>query len=257
MRFKSLLFFALSVLMIPGLLQSKLFSQSVMVGVKGGLSFPQLKGGNSPQSEGYTSRSAATFGGFVNYKLGSRFTLQGEVMFSGQGGKRNGMQPIFTETLSGLPVPGDINLHADFQNETVINYLEIPVLASYSLSGKNSGSSVYVDAGPYLGILLNAKVVTNGSSAIYLDKSGGMPVEINGFPLPPQNFDNEADIAESLNSVNVGITGGIGTKFLVGRQKLILDLRAAYGLIPIQADDKDGSNNTGALYLTIGYGFNL
>ena len=122
MRFHDLRFFiVLSLLVIPGLLQSKLFSQSVMVGVKGGLSFPQLKGGNSPQSEGYTSRSAATFGGFINYELSSRFTLQGEVLFSGQGGKRNGMQPIFSENLSGLPVPADINLHADFQNETVIN----------------------------------------------------------------------------------------------------------------------------------------
>jgi hypothetical protein len=248
-------FLLLSFIVIYSLPQSELYSQTILIGIKGGLSIPQLKGGGTPQSEGYSSRLAPNFGAFINYAFNPNLSLQGEVLFSGQGGERNGMQPIFADNLTGLPVPPDIDVYADFNNETIINYLEIPVLINYSFIGHKTGFDLYIDAGPYIGILLNAKVLTNGNSKIYFDKAGTTPVVINGYPLPEQNFDNDSDITSDLKKINVGITGGLGTSFKFAGQQLNLDLRGVYGFIPIQSDDKNGSNNTGALYLTIGYGF--
>jgi len=247
----------LSFSVVCGLTYSDAFSQSVVLGFRGGLSIPNLKGGDTPQSEGYTSRLAPTFGAFISYELNSRFALRGEVSFAGQGGQRNGMQPIFAENLAGLPVPPGMDLYADFENETILDYLEIPVLACYSIIRDRSGFDVYVDAGPYLGILLSADVVTDGTSTIYSDKAGTMPLEIEGHPLPPQDFDNKVDIADKLNDVNVGITGGVGTNYTLGRHQLILDLRGSFGFIPIQADKENGSNYTGAVYITLGYGHRI
>ena len=237
--------------------QSELLSQPVSLGVKGGLSVPDLKGGGTPQSEGYSSRLAPTFGVFVNYELDEHWSLLGEVSYSGQGGKRNGMQPIFAENLTGLPVPPGTELYASFDNNTVLNYLEIPILVRYAFGGNKSGFDFYLDVGPYLGFLLNAKVVTNGSSTIYLDKDGNMPLELGGFQLPPQNFDRESDVFDKLNHVNVGITGGFGVDYNFNGQRIRFDLRGAYGFIPIQADEENGKNYTGAIYVTLGYGFNI
>jgi hypothetical protein len=240
-----------------GIPNSDLFSQPVFLGVKGGLSIPDLKGGDTPQSEGYTSRLAPVFGIYISYDISSHFVLLGEVLYAGQGGKRDGMQPIFAENLSGLPVPADMTLYADFNNNTILNYLEIPILARYSFLGNKSGFNVCLDVGSYLGILLNATVKTNGTSIIYLDKQGTMPLEIAGNPLPPQSFDNEVDIFDKLNKINLGITGGLGMIYNFNGQELRFDLRGAYGFIPIQADKENGSNNIGAITITLGYGFNI
>ncbi len=253
LKFIFLLFF----LLMFGLMYSTSFSQPLSIGLKGGLSIPNLEGGGTPQSEGYTSRLAPTFGAFISKEVSTHFTIQGEISFSGQGGKRDGMQIIFEENLSDLPVPQGTDLYADFNNETIIDYLEIPVIACYSFIKTKSGFDVYLDTGPYLGILLDAKVVTDGNSTIYLNKAGTIPLEIGGFPLPAQDFDNEVDISDKLNTFNAGISGGLGMNYNYGKHRIKFDVRGIYGFIPIQEDEENGSNKTGALYITLGYGFNI
>lgn len=252
---KSTFVVLLSTLIILSIAQTKLYSQSLTIGVKGGISIPELKGGGTPQSTGYSSRLAPNYGAYINYELNTSWSFQAEVLFSGQGGKKNGMQAI--DNVPNLPVPPNTTLYANFDNETIINYLEIPLLASYTISGGNSDFSEYVDAGPYLGILLNAKTQTSGNSSMYLDQAGTMPLTISGFPIPPQSFNAETGITSSIKTLNVGITGGIGVKLNIGSSQLDLDLRGVYGFIPIQSDNSNGSNNTGALYLTVGYGFRI
>jgi len=247
--------FTLILLSIFSLIPIKLYSQPLSLGVKGGLSIPELQGGGTPQSEGYSSRLAPNFGAYINYELNTYLSLQAEVLFSGQGGVRNGMQAI--GNVSNLPVPPNTALYADFDNETILNYLEIPVLIKYNYSRSTSGIYAYFDAGPYLGILLNAKTETSGNSTIYLDTSGSTPLTVSGYQVPPQDFNAETDNISKINKLNVGITGGIGLGMEIGSSVLDLDLRGAYGFIPIQADEENGSNHTGALYLTIGYGIKI
>jgi hypothetical protein len=242
----------LTFLTIFCLSQSALYSQPVIIGVKGGLSIPDLSGGNTPVSEGYTSRLAPNFGAYINYELNPDWFLQAEVLFAGQGGQRNGMQafPIPAEFASMLP-PNTNNLYANYDNETIINYLEIPVLAGYNFKFGNSGFTGYVEAGPYFDFLLNAKTVTSGTSGLYFDQAGTMPLGVS------QDFGQTTNNTSSVKTFNAGITGGIGIKYDIGAGQIDLNIRGEYGFIPIETDNSNGSNNTGALYITIGYGFKI
>src|SRR5579872_3026804 len=125
-------------------------AQAPWLGLKGGISIPDLSGGGgNPLSENYTSRLAANFGLLSEFGLCHKLSLQVELNYAGQGGKRDGMQPITTGSASqGLP-PGTY-LWADFKNKAVLDYLELPVLAKLRW-GNIFG--FYVNAGPYLGYL--------------------------------------------------------------------------------------------------------
>ena len=153
-------------------------------------------------------------------------------------------------------VPPGLNLYANYNNETALNYLEIPLLARYTfdLAGTLGLSRVYVDAGPYVGFLLSAKNTTGGMSSIYLDKSGTpLLLPPAGQPLPPLDFTASTDVKSDIQKLNTGITGGIGLARTFGPGDLILDARGAYGLRDIQTDPKNGKNNTGSFVLAVGY----
>ncbi len=258
MRFRTVGFMVVLILLtMLSSLGVQLFSQPIIMGVRGGISIPELKGGGTPQSSGYSSRLAPNFGVFFNYKFNPEFFLQAEVLYSGQGGKRNGMQAISSDNLSGFPLPPNTNLYANFNNETILNYIEIPILAGYNFNGRNKGLSEYIDVGPYVGILMNAKTKTSGYSQIYFDKTGKKPLSLYGLIIPPQNFDSESDVTSSIKKLNVGITGGVGVDLSFGPGQLDLDIRGAYGFIPVESDKSNGSNNTGALYITVGYGIRV
>src|ERR1700691_418139 len=106
------------------------FAQTPWLGVHGGLSIPDLSGGSGNQlSTGYTSRLAAHFGIQGEWHIYHRFSLQVELNYAGQGGQRNGMQPItnLPASYQQLVPPGSY-LYADFDNKAVLNYLELPIL---------------------------------------------------------------------------------------------------------------------------------
>ena len=227
-------------------------AQSPWIGVHGGLSIPDLGGGGGNQlSENYTSRLAANFGIQAQWPVCHRFSIQAELNFAGQGGQRNGMQPI-----TNLPsayqaaVPPGSYLYANFKNKAVLNYLELPILAKFTWGGS---LQFYVDAGPYVGYLLHAAEKTSGTSTIYEDQQGD-PLTVQGYPVPAQDFTANTDITPSIKRFNAGVTGGIGLALPLDlRNKIFFDARFEYGLINIQKYSADGSNNTGNLLLSLGW----
>lgn len=239
-------------------LTGSVFSQTIAAGVNAGISIPQLKSsGDNEISKDYSSRLAATFGLFTDIGFTQQFSVKAAVNYAGQGGKRQGTQPI-----TAIPpafaqmLPSGTVLYADFKNESVLNYLEIPVTAKFTWG---STLKYYVNAGPYVGILLNATQKTNGTSALYFDKESTQPLTIQGEPLPPQSFKADTDIKKDINPINFGITGGIGLAYGVGSSgEVILDARGAYGLTTIQKDTQaNGKSHTGGLFLTLGYAYTL
>ncbi|MDR3665363.1 MAG: porin family protein [Ignavibacteriaceae bacterium] len=227
----------------------------INLGIKGGLSVPQLSGGNTEQSQGYKTRLGPNFGVFGNIALTPNFSLQLEAFYASQGGKKTGIQPIDPSSVP-LPIPAGVNLYADFSNEAVLNYLEIPLIAKYSFS-LSSLFSAYVDAGPYVGFLLNAKTITSGTSSLYVDKNG-TPLVIEGFAaIPPQNFDQTTTITSDIKTLNTGITGGFGIARPIMYGEIILDIRGSYGFTNIQKNSINGKNNTGSLVVTLGYSYNI
>jgi hypothetical protein len=227
-------------------------SAEVMIGVHGGLSMPNFRG-NTPQTEGYVSRRAPFFGLTADFGVSSHFSICAELDYSSQGGKRNGLQPLTSDQLSGLPLPPGMTLYANFRNETIIDYVEIPVMAKLAWGGS---LRFFVQAGPYVGFRARAVTQTRGSSLLYLDPAGTQPMPDpgTGQPLPAMSFDADTDNKQDIHSVNAGITGGAGVATRLGPGDLVLGARFEAGLTNIQTNTAlNGENQTGAVVVLLGY----
>lgn len=217
------------------------------LGAHAGLTIPNLMGGNdNPYSAGFSSREGECFGITAQLGLSSHFSLVAEFNYTSQGGKREGMQ-IIEETPEGLPSGYD--LYANFKNESILDYLEIPVMARYTFGSK---LKFFVNAGPYLGYLVRAKAKTSGSSNVYLDAAGTEQVT-----QEPVSFDAETDVKDSIRPFNFGLAGGVGMTYPLGRGDLILDAHFQVGFTRLQKDATNGDSETGAVVITLGYLFNL
>ncbi len=246
-----------------GLALTSAFSQNEKkdyVGFKGGISIPQLSGGDDNElSRDFKSRVAPNFGGFYERGLTPKFSVQVEVNYAGQGGKRIGVQPI-TAPLPGFPpLPNGVYFYGDFENVAKLNYLEVPVIAKYRFSSKDIPRG-FVNGGVFYGRLINAKTITSGSSTIFVDPNGQVPLLLppNGAPVPPINFDATTDIKNDVNKNNFGFTGGGGIEIPHRDNYFFIDARVYRGVKNIQKDTlRNGSSKTGNLVISIGYAFNI
>lgn len=233
--------------------------KEVHVGFKAGVSVPNLVGGGEEEiTRDYKSRFVYSVGGFVEGGVTQRVSIQAEVNYAPQGGKRDGVQPI-TATIPGLPpLPPGSYFFADFKNTAKLNYLEVPVLVKYTWR-RDSGPQFYVNAGPYAGFLLKATQETRGTSTIYLDKDKTpLLLPPAGTPFPPIPFDADTDVTDSLHRFNIGVSGGGGIKFPSRKNYFFIDARASYGLITLQKNTAtDGSSKTGNLVVSLGYAFKV
>ncbi len=221
---------------------------SISLGAKAGLSIPNLKSkGDNPLDKGWESRSGLYAGLMADINLSENFAISTELNFSSQGGKRTGAQAI--PNPNNPPIPA--YLYADFKNIAVINYAEVPLMATYKF-GSSSNVHIVVQAGVYGGFLLRAKNVSSGNSIIYLDEQLTIPVTAD-----PENFDHTTNIKDDIKSFNYGIQGGAGVSFDLPSGSLRIMAGGNYGLTTIQKDQANGNDHTGALTLTVGYLFNL
>jgi hypothetical protein len=230
--------------------QSLMAQKKIWIGAKAGLAIPDLKSSSSnPISSGWKSRLGPYFGAFADLEINKLFSIQTEINYSAQGGKKNGVQAMPGSQFANFfsPNPPPQYLYATYNSEAKLNYLEIPILlkADFPFSTK---WIFFLDAGPYAGFLLNAKQVNKGSSNIYLDKEETQPITPQAVP-----FDGTQDIKSDLKKFNAGIQGGVGLSVKLKSGILILSGGGNYGFIKIQKDETNGTNNTGAATVTLGY----
>lgn len=225
----------------------------VKLGAHGGISIPNLRGSEADIfSRGFTSRQGPYFGLTIDLSIAPRFSLAVDLNYASQGGIRSGMQPITMELPPGLPIPPGTILYADFRNDTILDYVEIPVLGQFTF-GKRIRA--FLNAGPYVGFLIRAVAVTEGTSALYLDEAGEMPIIIPPA-IDPAEFDLGAktDVKDSLETVNIGLAGGGGVIFPLGPGELVLEGRFQLGLTTLQKHpETDGKTRTGAVVISLGY----
>ncbi len=227
------------------------------VGILFGPSVPSLSGSSNELTQGYVSRLALQFGVTYERDLSESFSIQPEILFDGQGGQRNGLQPVTSSPLPPLSSGG--YYYADFKNSSILNYLEVPVLLRYRFGGQ-----FQVNAGPYFGYLLSATQKTSGTSLIYVDKNR-TPLSIPVPPdytqtvqAPPQSFNASTDVMDSIHRFNAGIEAGVGVSVPVANaQSLSLEVHGLYGMTNIQKYAADGTNRTGNLLISVGYSFLL
>jgi opacity protein-like surface antigen len=236
-----------------------IYAQDNYFGVKGGISLPKLSGGGDNElSRDYKSRIALNAGILCELGVSQRFSIQPEINFAGNGGKRKGVQPITTPPPGLPPLPDGVYYYADFENEAVLNYLEIPVLAKYKFKPE-SKTRIYATGGAFYGYLLDAKTKTSGSSTIYLDKNKTpLLIPPANQPLPAISFDAETNIKRDVHKNNFGLTGGGGVEFARGKNYFFIDGRISYGLRSIQKDTvRNGDSHSGGLIFSVGYAFRL
>lgn len=227
------------------------------LGIKGGVSIPNLTAGNgSPVSSGYSSILGPYFGLFAEraFHKDSRWSLQVELDYSIQGGKKNGVQAVPTAPFQAMVPPGTPlpeYLYATYDSKALLDYLQLPVLAKYRMPvGKKW--RLTIDAGVYAGYMVHATDKTKGSSNIYFDEA-----EEQQFPAPAQDFSGNHNITDQINRFNFGIQGGIGLELQCHRGHAFVEAGGNYGFLNIQRYAEDGTNHTGAATVVLGYAFRI
>ena len=250
--------FTISMVMVALLgIFNNLHSQELTLGVKGGLSIPNLTGGGTenPLNAGYSSRLGANYGVYGEYHLSDMFSITLGVEYSSQGGKKNKFQALAVpaEMVSLLP-PNTPYLYADYNSEAILDYLLVPVMGRFSRKlTATSPIKVYAAVGPFAGFLLKAHQVTSGSSIMYMDAGGTMPVTVQ-----PQSFDSDTNIKDQLRTFNTGVIGFIGIAYQISsNNSIFIEGGGNYGFISIQKGTANGNNYTGAGVVTVGYAYSF
>jgi len=231
-------------------------AQDIAIGVRGGISIPNLTAGGSeqnPLNTGYSSRQGPDAGIFAEFKFSDLFSLQPMLEYSSQGGKKDGLQafPTPSQIAAGYEAQNQTPptyLYANYKSEAKLNYLMLPVLAKFGYNFHQSPFRLYIDAGPFLGLLVSAHQVTSGSSEFYADASGQQQL-----PYGEQSFNADNNIKSQLNKVNFGIEGNLGLAYKIKRSCIFIEGGGNYGFLNIQKGTANGKNNTGAATADVGY----
>lgn len=235
-------------------------AQNVALGVRGGLSIPNLTAGGStenPLNEGYSSREGVDAGIFAEFKISDLFSIQPMLEYSSQGGKKDGFQALPTPPQLApafAPGPAPTYVGATYNSAAKLNYLMLPILAKFGWNfSKSSPFRVYVDAGPFLGYLVYAHQITTGSSEFYVypvSPAGSPP---QPYPFGTQSLNNDENIKDQLNTINFGFEGNVGFAYKLKKSSIFIEGGGNYGLLNIQKGTANGKNNAGAGTVDIGY----
>jgi hypothetical protein len=225
---------------------------AIYIGAKAGISIPNLRAGSdNPLVNGFSTSLGADFGVLAEFKINRWLSIQPEIDYSQEGGKRDGLQPLIN------PFPDIVNqpyLYANYKSAVRLNYLMIPVMAKFSfkLSGK---FNFYTNVGVFGGLLLGGKTMLGDSSHIYLDPAGTQ--EQTYYPNAVFAFNDNENIKDSLKNFNAGVILFIGFSYNIGNGKIFIEGGGNYGIIGVQKNPDNGTNYAGAITAHLGYEFIL
>jgi Outer membrane protein beta-barrel domain len=251
---KNLIFYIL--LLNLTLLVFNVNAQNVALGIRGGISIPNLSAGSgdqNPLNTGYSSRLGPDAGVFAEFKFSDLFSIQPMLEYSSQGGKKDGLQAFPAPAQVAQEFPAGMApqyLYANFNSTAKLNYLMLPILAKFDWNFKSSPVRFYADAGPFLGYLLSAHQVTTGSSQFYTDPAGTQPL-----PGGAQSFDNTQDIKDQIHEFNLGFEANVGFAYKLKKSCVFIEGGGNYGFLNIQKGTANGKNNAGAGTVAVGYSF--
>jgi hypothetical protein len=239
-------------LLISLLVTSKVISQNIKLGLKGGLSLPNLSSsGGSEVSKGYKTISGPDFGLILDCTIAKKISIETGLEYSTQGGQKSGLQtiPASPELVQYFPSGSNIQfLYANFTSTVRLQYLMLPVLIKYTVDLDDAGNwKLYLDGGVFGGLLLTANASAEGSSKVYYDKA-----ETNQVGSVTVAFDSTGNIKKQLHKANFGIQGNIGGLYHLKSFSYFLEAGGNYGFINLQKDSRNGINYTGALMFRIG-----
>ena len=227
------------------------------VGAKAGVCIPNLKGSSvssNPFYRDWASRLGPYAGLVASLNLTDHFSLQAELNYSSQGGKKKGKQGIATASLpfnlpTGVTLPAYV--YANVDADIILNYVELPVLAGINFHISPQCDFI-INGGPYVGYLLNAKIKSRGSSIVYKDAAQTQP-----FISTPVDLNQVTDIKDQIKTVNLGLQFGLGISYKMANGSIRLTGGGNIGLTTIEKDKANGEDHTGAPTVTLAYLINL
>jgi hypothetical protein len=250
---------ALTVSLISALLfalSAPLAARDISVGVKGGLSVPNLTAGGSgtPLSSGYSSRKGADFGIFAQNDFTKTFGVSVGLEYCAEGGKKEGFQAMSVPAEYKAYLPADTKyLYADYKSEVKLDYLLFPVLARAGWNPVSESSfRIYAALGPFFGLLVKAEQITSGSGMIYMDKERTTPITAQ-----PVSFNKTTDIKSELRRYNIGVIGLAGVSYVIGQFSVFIEGGGNFGFIHIQKDASNGTNYIGAAVISTGVAYKI
>jgi hypothetical protein len=243
--------------MISLFVTSQGISQNVKLGIKGGLSLPNLSSsGGSSVSKGYKTISGPDLGLVVEYKIAKKISIETGLEWSTQGGQKSGLQtiPASPELAQYFPPGSNVQfLYANFTSTVRLQYLMLPLLIKYTVNLDHTGHwKLYGDAGLFGGLLTTANASAAGTSQVYYDKQ-----ETNRVSSVPVQFDSTGDIKKQLHRGNFGVEGNIGGLYHLKSISYFIEAGGNYGFINLQKNSRNGINYTGALIFRLGLLYDL
>lgn len=218
------------------------FSQEIKFGAKVGLNVSNLRGNYPSEIDENKSKMGFHIGGFAEYPINEKFTLQPELLFSTQGNTYG-----YKDYYGG----GSYYEGADYNVK--LNYLNLPIIVKYKIIEKLS-----IDFGPQIGFLMSAKTkidVTEDSSdptenySVEIDLLNDGTYDFGGTTIQVKGRANRLDF-----SLNLGASYDITEKiFIQGRYNL--------GLSTIDKNSTNGESTNswnlknGVFQISAGYRF--
>ena len=188
------------------------FAQAdILIGINGGATYSNIRG--NTLSDMGDAGFDFLIGGAAEFPISEKFSIKTNLNYERKSRSVNNPQ---------------------FQNAEVrstFSYLSLPVLAKYSFGSSND---FYINGGPFVAFLLNAK-----------SKSDGFP---------------SSTFTDLNKTTDVGFSIGFGKRFNVSDQNYLdLEIRNNLGLVNISAVEviDDGTLKTNSLNLILTYYFSL
>ena len=198
------------------------FAQEINFGVKAGINISNLRGDYPDVIDENKSKIGFHIGGFAEYEINDKFTLQPELLFSTQG-----------NTYGFKDYYGGGTYYDGAEYNLKLNYLNLPIIIKYKVIEKLS-----IDFGPQIGYVLSAKTkidVTEDSR----DPSQNYSVEID--MLNDGTYEVGGTTIQSKASVNrLEFSLNLGTSYDI-TEKIFSQGRYNLGLSTI---DKNSTNGT-------------
>lgn len=241
--------------------------ENLGLGIKAGLSIPSLRAGESKNdwNKNYESRVGPYFGALVEIPLSRCWSLQAEINYAAQGGKRNGIQPMtipaeYLDVFQAAFKTDKDYLFATLRTVSRINYVQIPLMLRGHVSlTSNNKLQLFAQAGFFVGYMVAAKqLVKSDDLKVYLDAEGEKEIpSVLVHNFFGKNIDTTINAKNDLYRFNTGIQGGIGFSYQIGPGKAFIEGGGNYGLIYIQKGEDHGKNNIGAGTILLGYTLSL
>lgn len=195
------------------------FAQDFNFGAKAGINFANIGGDESDEFE---AKTGYHLGLVAEFMLTDHFGFQPELLYSTQGAKAS-------ESYS------EDGYVENYEVKIKLDYINVPLLAKYFIT-----EGLSLEAGPQVGFLLSGKQDYTYTAS---------------FDGETETESGSEDIKEYLNTVDLGLLGGIGYKLDMG---LVFNARYALGLSNINSEEEAGedlkqSNNV--FQFSVGYMF--